>query len=141
MPTTRSCCTGLVIPMTYDAQREQTDFTPVWTLKSTYTWEANFPAGKTVEVEHSYTPSVGGTVPPPSSAAVDTTDQDRRNLQDKYCTDDTLIKPSRSRSRTGRPLQRPLLRELDLLHLVDWRNWSGAIHKFHLTIDKATPRT
>ena len=46
---------GMIIPMTYDAGNgEQTDWTPVWTLKSTYTWEATFPAGKTVEVVHTY---------------------------------------------------------------------------------------
>ena len=59
---------GLVIPMTYDAGKgEQTDYTPVWTLRSTYSWEADFPAGKTVTVVHSYTPSVGGTVATTSS--------------------------------------------------------------------------
>ena len=55
---------GLVIPMEYDSgQRwQKTEYYPVWTLKSTYSWEADFPAGETVDVEHSYKPSVGGTV-------------------------------------------------------------------------------
>src|SRR5690606_38880125 len=43
---------GLVIPMEYSTDPAgkvwQTDYAPVWTLKSTYSWEAQFPAGETV---------------------------------------------------------------------------------------------
>jgi hypothetical protein len=46
---------GMVIPMTYDAGNgEQTDWTPIWTLRSTYTCEADFKAGSTSEVVHTY---------------------------------------------------------------------------------------
>jgi len=131
---------GLVIPMTYDAGNgEQTDFTPVWTLKSTYTWEANFPAGKTVEVEHSYTPSVGGTVATTFLAPpFDTTDQDRPKIyKDKYCTDDTLIKTVKKSLKDPADLYSAPYYESWISYI--WStgaNWSGAIHKFHLTIDK-----
>ena len=32
----------------WDIYDDYTEYTPVWTLKSTYTWEAVFPAGETV---------------------------------------------------------------------------------------------
>ena len=55
---------GLVIPMEYsdDGDTWKTDYEPVWTLRSTYSWEAHFEPNETVEVVHSYKPSVGGTV-------------------------------------------------------------------------------
>lgn len=135
---------GLVIPMQYDdGSGWKTDYTPVWTLKSTYTWEANFPAGKTVEVRHAYTPSVGGTVAttfltPP----YDATDEDRPKIyKEKYCTDDSLIKT----------LKASMTNKTDFYsipYVENWisyvwstgANWSGPIGKFHLTIDKGDPR-
>jgi len=49
---------GMVIPMEYDVgDGMKTYYTAVWTLKSTYTWEADFRAGQTAEVVHEYKPS------------------------------------------------------------------------------------
>ncbi|RYH05928.1 MAG: DUF4424 domain-containing protein, partial [Alphaproteobacteria bacterium] len=54
---------GMVIPMEYDVgDGMKTYYTAVWTLRSTYTWEADFKAGETAQVVHEYKPSVGGTV-------------------------------------------------------------------------------
>ena len=131
---------GMVIPMTYDnGDGEKTDYTPIWTLKSTYTWEADFPAGKTVEVKHSYTPSVGGTVAttflqPPADA----TDEDRPKIyKDKYCTDDNLIKTLKASLTDKSSLYSAPYYEQWISYI--WStgaNWSGPIGKFHLTIDK-----
>jgi len=135
---------GMIIPMTYDAgQGEQTDWTPVWTLKSTYTWEATFPAGKTVEVVHSYAPSVGGTVAttflePPAGA----TDEDRPKLyKDKYCTDDDLIKTlKRSLTDPGNLESAPYQESWISYIWSTGANWNGPIGKFHLSIDKGDPK-
>ena len=131
---------GMVIPMTYDnGDGEKTDYTPIWTLKSTYTWEADFPAGKTVEVKHSYTPSVGGTVAttflqPPADA----TDEDRPKIyKDKYCVDDDLIKSVKKSLKDPSDLHSAPYYEQWISYI--WStgaNWSGPIGKFHLTIDK-----
>jgi len=61
---------ALVIPMEFDqGQGMQTEYWPVWTLRSTYSWEAHFPAGKTVVVEHQYKPSLRrATTAPPSTS-------------------------------------------------------------------------
>ncbi|HVY52724.1 MAG TPA: DUF4424 family protein [Devosia sp.] len=135
---------GMIIPMTYDAgQGEQTDWTPVWTLKSTYTWEADFPAGKTVKVTHSYSPSVGGTVAttflaPPADAA----DEDRPKLyRQKYCTDDNLIKTLKKSLRDpADPYSAPYVEEWISYVWSTGANWSGPIGKFHLTVDKGDPK-
>ncbi len=47
---------------TTPGRAEKTDYTPVWTLNRPIAGRPIFPAGETVEVEHSYKPSVGGTV-------------------------------------------------------------------------------
>jgi hypothetical protein len=135
---------GMVIPMTYDAGNgEQTDYTPIWTLRSTYSWEADFPAGKTVEVVHSYTPSVGGTVAttflvPPADA----TDEDRpKEYKAKYCTDDGLIKTLKASLKDPADLYSAPYQETWISYI--WStgaNWSGPIKKFHLSIDKGDPK-
>jgi hypothetical protein len=131
---------GMIIPMTYDAgQGEQTDWTPVWTLKSTYTWDADFPVGKTVEVVHSYKPSVGGTVATTFLAPpYDATDQDRPQLyKDKYCTDDDLIKTiKKSLKDPNDPYSAPYVESWISYIWSTGANWSGPIGKFHLTVDK-----
>lgn len=135
---------GMIIPMTYDAGNgEQTDWTPIWTLKSTYTWEADFPAGKTVEVVHTYKPSVGGTVAttflvPP----YDATDEDRpKDYKAKYCTDDDFIKTVKKTLKDPNDLYSAPYFENWISYI--WStgaNWSGSIGKFHLTIDKGDPK-
>jgi hypothetical protein len=135
---------GMIIPMTYDAGNgEQTDWTPIWTLKSTYTWEADFPAGKTVEVVHTYKPSVGGTVAttflvPP----YDATDEDRpKDYKAKYCTDDDFIKTVKKTLKDLNDLYSAPYFENWISYI--WStgaNWSGSIGKFHLTIDKGDPK-
>ncbi len=131
---------AMVIPMTYDAGNgEQTDYTPVWTLKSTYTWEADFKAGETAEVVHSYVPSVGGTVAttflqPP----YDATDEDRPKIyKDKYCVDDDFIKTVRKSLKDPSDLYSAPYFEnwIDYIWSTG-ANWGGPIKKFHLTIDK-----
>jgi hypothetical protein len=134
---------GMVIPMIYDSGNgEQTDYTPVWTLRSTYSWEADFKAGETVEVVHSYKPSVGGTVAtiflaPP----YDATDEDRPKVyRDKYCTDDDFIKTVKKSLRDPGDLYSAPYVETWISYI--WStgaNWSGPIGKFHLTIDKGRP--
>jgi hypothetical protein len=135
---------GMVIPMTYDAGNgEQTDWTPVWTLKSTYSWEADFPAGQTVEVVHSYKPSVGGTVAttfltPPYDAS----DEDRPKLyRDRYCTDDGFIKTVKASLKDAGDLYSAPYTESWISYI--WStgvNWGGPIGRFHLTIDKGKPQ-
>jgi hypothetical protein len=135
---------GMIIPMTYDAGNgEQTDWTPVWTLKSTYTWEADFPAGKTVEVVHSYKPSVGGTVATTFLAPpYDATDEDRPKLyKDRYCTDDGFIKAvKKSLQDPGDLYSAPYTESWISYIWSTGANWGGPIGKFHLTIDKGKPQ-
>jgi Domain of unknown function (DUF4424) len=132
---------GLVFPMEYDAgSGQKTDYVPIWTLRSTYSWEATFPAGKTVEVEHSYKPSVGGTVavtflsPPYDDYDPATT------YKKKYCTDDALINAvKKTLPDPNEPYGAPYYESWISYVWSTGANWSGTIGKFTLTIDKGDP--
>jgi hypothetical protein len=136
--------TGLVIPMEYstdpDGKIWQTDYTPVWTLKSTYSWEADFPAGETVDVEHSYTPSVGGTVAVTFlSDPYEDYDPAAEYLK-KYCTDDGFIKAvKKTLAAPDQPYSAPFTESWISYIWSTGSNWSGPIKKFRLTIDKGRP--
>lgn len=132
---------GLVIPMEYSTGSDgvwQTDYVPVWTLRSTYSWEADFPAGETVEVEHSYTPSVGGTVAvtflaPPYDDGYDPA----RTYLERYCTDEAFIEAVRRTLTSPEEYYSAPFTESWLEYI--WStgaNWSGPIKRFKLTIDK-----
>jgi hypothetical protein len=134
---------GLVIPMTYDAGKgEQTDYTPVWTLKSTYAWEATFPAGKTVTVTHSYVPSVGRTVATTFLAPPDESEDRGAEYKKKYCTDEAFIKTvKKSLKDPNDPYSAPYFESWMSYIWSTGANWSGPIHDFHLTIDKGNPES
>jgi hypothetical protein len=134
---------GLVIPMEYDdGSGEKTDYTPVWTLRSTYSWEADFPAGKTVEVIHTYRPSVGGTVATTFLAPPSEDGNPLEQYQKKYCTDADFVKTVRKSLKDPKDVFSAPYVENWLSYV--WStgdNWNGPIHDFHLTIDKADPKS
>ena len=133
---------GLVIPMTYDAGKgEQTDYTPVWTLKSAYSWEADFPAGKTVEVVHSYKPSVGGTVATTFLGPAEGEDR-AADYRKKYCTDADFVRTVRKSLKNPQdPYSAPYTESWLSYVWSTGANWNGPIHDFHLTIDKGDPKS
>ncbi|HEY0920901.1 DUF4424 domain-containing protein [Devosia sp.] len=132
---------GLVVPLEYDSGQGWTkEFFPAWTLKSTYTWEAEFPAGETVVVEHSYKPSVGGTVAVTFLAEPHEGYDPAAAYRSKYCTDDAFVRAVEKtlpnpQERYGAPFSESWLSYI-------WStgaNWSGPVERFHLTVDKGSP--
>ena len=132
---------GLVIPMEWGgADGWQTDYTPVWTLRSTYSWEAVFPAGETVSVQHRYRPSAGGTVGVSFLGGPYEDYDPAAEYLRKYCTDESFLNAVRKtlpdpEEPWGAPYTETWLSYI-------WStgsNWSGPIRRFHLTIDKGQP--
>lgn len=132
---------GLVIPMEYDnGDGWKTDYTPVWTLKSTYTWEATFKAGETAVVEHSYTPSVGGTVAVTFLSEPYEGYDPATEYKKKYCTDDSFVNAVKKTLADPKdPYGAPFTEQWISYIWSTGNNWSGPIGKFHLTIDKGRP--
>ena len=132
---------GLVVPMEYDSgQGWQRDYYPTWTLRSTYSWEAVFPAGETVEVEHSYKPSVGGTVAVTFLAPPYEDYDPATEYKSKYCTDEDFVNAVRKTlPNPDEPYGAPYFEQWLSYIWSTGGNWAGQIGKFHLTIDKGRP--
>ena len=129
---------GIIQVESYDQGDGMKDYLkPIWLLRSAYWWKTTFPAGKTVQVEHSYVPSVGGTV------AVSFLDENREGkgeryeeYKKRYCIDDDFVKIAQ-KSASNPDEQEPYFTESWISYiLTTGANWDGEIKKFTLTVDK-----
>jgi hypothetical protein len=116
-------------------------FYPAWVYKATYTWEAFFPAGETVTVEHRYKPSVGGTVGVSFLSEPYEGYNPASEYKTKYCTDDAFI--SAVRKTLPNPAETwgaPFYESWISYVLTTGGNWGGrAIERFRLVVDKGDP--
>lgn len=104
---------------------------PLWTLKTTYYWTQVFPAGKALRVEHTYTPSVGGSV----GTMIGSPSIDKEELsyyQTRYCTDQSFIAAAQAKANA-------FTEEWISYVLTTGANWAKPIGTFTLTIDKGAP--
>ncbi|ODT64996.1 MAG: hypothetical protein ABS75_33310 [Pelagibacterium sp. SCN 63-23] len=133
---------GMAIPDEFDAGAGwEKHHWPNWTYKATYTWEAHFPAGERVSVEHRYKPSVGGTTGVRFlSEAYDGYDPEQEYRQ-TYCTDDAFLAAVRkSLASPDEPWSAPYFENWISYILTTGANWAGGgIEKFRLVIDKGDP--
>lgn len=121
------------------------DMLPVWTLRSAYSWEATFPAGKEAEVVHTYQPSVGGTVATTFVSAEkgpmpESTKEDYDLYRKKYCVDDDLVATLKRKVVTQDGYSSIPYAEQWISYV--WStgaNWAGPIERFTLTVDKGDP--
>lgn len=128
---------GLIVNMDYGG--EKPEYVPVWELDTVYWWETTFPAGKEVEVEHSYRPSVGGTTGLVFLYDGKPSDQ-IDDYRKRYCLDDDFLKAAIK-------LEKSQNFDTGLYYFEQWlsyilttgNNWFGPIEDFHLTVDKGNP--
>jgi hypothetical protein len=134
---------GLVIPMQYGDGNDGwiTYYEPVWTLRSTYSWEAHFEPGELAEVVHAYKPSVGGTVAVTFLSPPDEYGDQAGDYKKRYCTDDALIQTLKKTMKAPDDYYSAPYTESWLNYIWSTgNNWAGAIGKFTLTIDKGDPK-
>jgi hypothetical protein len=114
---------------------------PFWQLRSTFWWNAKFPAGKQVAVSHSYKPSVGAT-----SGLTFFFDGkfegEFDRYVDKYCIDEP-VKKAVLKAAKENPEGWPQLYETRISYvLTTGGNWAtGSIGKFKLTVDKGDAKS
>lgn len=132
---------GMVWPDEFDQGNGwEKHYWPGWTYKATYTWEGNFPAGETVEVVHTYKPSVGGTVAV-SFLAEPYEDYDpAAEYKTRYCTDDAFLDAVRATlTSPDDTYSAPFTESWISYILTTGGNWGGgAIGKFRLVVDKGS---
>lgn len=130
---------GLLVPDIYNVEEGmRTHYFPMWTYRATYTWEASFPAGQTVKVEHRYKPSVGGT-PGVSFLGEPYEGFDpAAEYRTRYCTDENFINAVRKTVKSGEEYwTAPFYENWISYILTTGGNWGGGyIPKFRLVIDK-----
>jgi len=133
---------GMVTPDEFDAGNGwEKHFWPAWSYKATYTWEATFPAGETVTVEHRYKPSVGGTVGVAFLSEPYEDYDPATDYRQKYCTDDVFIAAvKKTLTNPDEPWSAPFYETWLSYILTTGGNWAGSgIEKFRLVVDKGSP--
>lgn len=132
---------GLVFSYEFDGGNgAEVDVVPLWTLRSTYSWEATFEPG-TSRVVHTYRPSVGGTVAT-TFVPVEGDEYSRARYADyvkKYCVEDNLLATLRKQGVTQDGWTNYPYYENWISYIWSTgNNWSGSIGKFTLTVDKGS---
>ncbi|WP_108396535.1 DUF4424 domain-containing protein [Devosia submarina] len=114
---------------------------PLWTYRAAYTWEASFPAGETVTVEHRYKPSVGGTTGVSFLYEPSEGHDFASEYKTKYCMDEAFISAVRKTlANPDEPWSAPFSESWISYVLTTGGNWSGgAIERFRLVVDKGSP--
>lgn len=110
---------------------------PLWTLRATYAFEATFPAGETVTIEHRYRPSVGGTV----GVTFNEPESEYSNYAayaERYCMDEDFLAAVRATTTPENPYP-PFYEQRISYILTTGANWSGPIGSFRLVVDKGAP--
>ncbi len=113
---------------------------PLWSARTTYYWKQTFPAHQEIVIEHSYKPSVGGSVQTSVGAKYET-EQMRREYRERYCVDPPFLRAvlamqRRHETRDGNAV----IGEYRLGYILKTgANWAGTIRRFHLTVDKGAP--
>ena len=132
---------GLLLPDEYDAgDGMKSHVFPGWTYKATYTWEATFPAGEVVTVEHRYRPSVGGTVGVSFLGEASEGYDPASDYARKYCTDESFVAAVRKTlTDPAEPWSAPFTESWISYVLTTGGNWGGgSIGRFRLVVDKGS---
>jgi hypothetical protein len=110
---------------------------PTWTVRETWYWQQTFPAGRSLNVEHDYTPGVGGTAGVPLATLDYRNGANGRQEQADFCTDrDFLAGIDRLQQRAEHEHGNyPMEQRLRYI-LTTGGNWRAPIGDFHMVVDK-----
>lgn len=107
-----------------------------FTLSDYFVWQQTFPAGQSVAISHSYSPSISTGVPYPASEIIDT-------HTELACLDESAKQGIRKRNLIVKQDGEDQEIGVEWSHLsyilVTANNWQGAIKDFKLTLKKSQP--
>ncbi|MCD8550828.1 MAG: DUF4424 domain-containing protein [Shewanella xiamenensis] len=107
-----------------------------FTLSDYFVWEQTFPAGQSVSISHSYTPSISTGIPDTANSIIDT-------YTELACLDESAKQGIRKRNLIVKQDGEDVEYGVEWSHLsyilVTANNWQGAIKDFKLTIKKSQP--
>lgn len=107
-----------------------------FTLSDYFVWEQTFPAGQSVSISHSYTPSLSTGIPDTANSIIDT-------YTELACLDESAKQGIRKRNLIVKQDGEDVEYGVEWSHLsyilVTANNWQGAIKDFKLTLKKSQP--
>ncbi len=107
-----------------------------FTLSDYFVWEQTFPAGQSVAISHSYTPSISTGIPDTASSIIDT-------YTELACLDESAKQGIRKRNLVVKQDGEDQEIGVEWSHLsyilVTANNWQGSIKDFKLTLKKSQP--
>ena len=117
---------------------------PNWQVQAHVTRRQIFPAGKTISVEHSYKPVMGGSV----GGILDRDYRSEQSFKDyaaAYCIDKAFLtgfdkkRYAKKRDADGNPVGQFYVEKWLSYVLKSGANWKGPIRDFRLVVDKGSP--
>jgi hypothetical protein len=112
---------------------------PMWTVRDTWYWQQDFPAGRDLVVDHRYRPGAGSSAGTPLAFADYRRSADGRAEAAFYCADAEFLASLDRRSRAvGEGAEFGDYR-VDYI-LTTGGNWRSPIGDFRLVVDKGDPR-
>ncbi|MFB2682437.1 DUF4424 domain-containing protein [Shewanella mangrovisoli] len=107
-----------------------------FTLSDYFVWEQTFPAGQSVSISHSYTPSLSTGIPDTANSIINT-------YTELACLDESAKQGIRKRNLIVKQDGEDVEYGVEWSHLsyilVTANNWQGAIKDFKLTLKKSQP--
>jgi hypothetical protein len=113
--------------------------TAAWTVRQTYHWEQEFPAGRDLVAEHAYVPGTGGSVGTPLTMDGFRKEAEGKAYIARYCADAGFLAgiDRLARAAGGSEAALPELRVRYVLKTG--ANWRAPIADFRLVVDKLAP--
>lgn len=127
-----------VIDESGDGKEIKKYLNPTWTLKTTYYWEQTFPAGKTLNIEHAYKPSVGGSAVTNLGEGYALKEAYYKEYVQKYCIEPSLETTYQRLKKAGGESGGWGEQRIAYI-LKTGANWAGPIKSFRLVVDKGDP--
>jgi hypothetical protein len=128
---------GLAETDEYDAGRGwERHLAPLWTVRETWHWEQDFPAGRDLIVEHRYRPGAGGSVGTALTLPGFRASPEGRRMIADYCLDAAFLAGvDRLARRAGGTVPEQRIGYV----LTTGANWRAPIGSFRLVVDKSAP--
>ena len=113
---------------------------PNWAISTHVTRMQNFPAGKTITVEHRYVPVVGGSLAGTLDKDLRTDEYQWPGYAKDYCIDDNFLTGFDRRQKNLEQKGENNFYVIQSLHYIlsSGANWKGPIKDFRLVVDKGT---
>jgi hypothetical protein len=109
-----------------------------WTLKTTYYWRQTFPAGRTLVIDHHYTPAVGSSAGTSWGSADFAKQPDYQQQVAHYCVDDSFLAAVKRTIQPDVGFSNMQEERIEYI-LTSGANWAEPIGDFHMVIDKGDP--